>query len=199
MRRLYGASRWSGRPLLSGAYGDVAGKAIITIEAVGNGKLHPVQEAWIEHQVPQCGYCQTGQIMQAISLLEIESQTDRRATSTRSCRAISADAERMNAFVSRSTRLLRRLEGSEMGEMPGLSRRAFVFGSAADRRRRGFRVVWSGATGTFFRCRAESVGGGPRSEFGYLQSLGRDQSGKNHADCPACRHRARASVRSSRS
>jgi isoquinoline 1-oxidoreductase alpha subunit len=49
---------------------DVAGKAITTIEAVGNGKLHPVQEAWIEHQVPQCGYCQTGQIIQAISLLE---------------------------------------------------------------------------------------------------------------------------------
>lgn len=49
---------------------DVAGKAITTIEAVGNGKLHPVQEAWIEHQVPQCGYCQTGQIMQAIALLK---------------------------------------------------------------------------------------------------------------------------------
>jgi isoquinoline 1-oxidoreductase alpha subunit len=50
---------------------DVAGKSITTIEAVGEGKLHPVQEAWIEHQVPQCGYCQTGQIMQAISLLEL--------------------------------------------------------------------------------------------------------------------------------
>lgn len=49
---------------------DVAGKAISTIEAVGNGKLHPVQEAWIEHQVPQCGYCQAGQIIQAISLLQ---------------------------------------------------------------------------------------------------------------------------------
>jgi len=49
---------------------EVAGKAVTTIEAVGNGRLHPVQEAWIEHQVPQCGYCQTGQIIQAISLLE---------------------------------------------------------------------------------------------------------------------------------
>jgi isoquinoline 1-oxidoreductase alpha subunit len=48
---------------------DVAGKAVTTIEAVGQGKLHPVQEAWIEHQVAQCGYCQIGQMMQAISLL----------------------------------------------------------------------------------------------------------------------------------
>jgi isoquinoline 1-oxidoreductase alpha subunit len=32
--------------------------------------MHPVQEAWIEHEVPQCGYCQTGMIMAAVSLLE---------------------------------------------------------------------------------------------------------------------------------
>lgn len=52
---------------------DVAGKAVTTIEAVGGGggALHPVQQAWIEHQVPQCGYCQTGQIIQAISLLKV--------------------------------------------------------------------------------------------------------------------------------
>lgn len=49
---------------------DVAGKTVTTIEAIGQGALHPVQEAWIEHQVPQCGYCQTGQIIQAISLLK---------------------------------------------------------------------------------------------------------------------------------
>ena len=48
---------------------DVAGKAITTIEGVGNGKLHPVQEAWIEHQVAQCGYCQSGQMMTAAALL----------------------------------------------------------------------------------------------------------------------------------
>ncbi len=50
--------------------GEVSGKAVTTIEGVGGGGLHPVQEAWIEHQVPQCGYCQAGQIIQAISLLE---------------------------------------------------------------------------------------------------------------------------------
>jgi isoquinoline 1-oxidoreductase alpha subunit len=49
---------------------DAVGKKITTIEglAVG-GKPHPLQEAWVAEQVPQCGYCQSGQIMQAASLL----------------------------------------------------------------------------------------------------------------------------------
>lgn len=51
--------------------GDVAGQSIVTIEQFASGEMHPVLEAWIELQVPQCGYCQTGQIMQAISLLEL--------------------------------------------------------------------------------------------------------------------------------
>jgi len=42
-------------------------KEIITIEGLGNN--HPVQQAWIEEQVPQCGYCQTGQIMATTALL----------------------------------------------------------------------------------------------------------------------------------
>jgi isoquinoline 1-oxidoreductase alpha subunit len=50
---------------------DVAGKSVVTIEGLDKGEMHPVLQAWIEHQVPQCGYCQTGQIMQAISLLEL--------------------------------------------------------------------------------------------------------------------------------
>jgi len=50
---------------------SVAGKRIITIEglAPASGELHPVQQAWIEEDVPQCGYCQGGQIMAAIELL----------------------------------------------------------------------------------------------------------------------------------
>jgi isoquinoline 1-oxidoreductase alpha subunit len=48
----------------------VAGQEIVTIEAVAGPKgLHPVQVAWIENAVPQCGYCQSGQIMQAVALL----------------------------------------------------------------------------------------------------------------------------------
>jgi len=56
-----------------------AGKEITTIEglASGDGKLHPVQAAWIAEDVPQCGYCQSGQIMAAAALLkEKPSPTD---------------------------------------------------------------------------------------------------------------------------
>lgn len=49
--------------------GAVEGKLITTIEGLDSRNTHPVQQAWIEHQVPQCGYCQSGQIMQAAALL----------------------------------------------------------------------------------------------------------------------------------
>jgi isoquinoline 1-oxidoreductase alpha subunit len=49
---------------------DVAGKAVTTIEGLSQDGLHPVQKAWMEHQVPQCGYCQAGQIMQAAAFLK---------------------------------------------------------------------------------------------------------------------------------
>jgi isoquinoline 1-oxidoreductase subunit alpha len=49
----------------------VVGKKITTIEGLGTEtNLHPVQQAWIEEQVPQCGYCQSGQIMAASALLK---------------------------------------------------------------------------------------------------------------------------------
>jgi isoquinoline 1-oxidoreductase alpha subunit len=46
------------------------GKAVRTIEGVSEGNDHPVQLAWQELTVPQCGYCQSGQIMSAVALLE---------------------------------------------------------------------------------------------------------------------------------
>ncbi len=48
----------------------VAGKKILTIEGLSSSGNHPVQRAWIAEQVPQCGYCQSGQIMRAASLLQ---------------------------------------------------------------------------------------------------------------------------------
>ena len=48
----------------------VAGKSVTTIEGLSKNRSHPLQKAWVEAQVPQCGYCQSGQIMQAAGLLE---------------------------------------------------------------------------------------------------------------------------------
>jgi len=47
----------------------VAGKSVTTIEGLSDDGSHPLQKAWIKEQVPQCGYCQSGQIMQAATLL----------------------------------------------------------------------------------------------------------------------------------
>jgi isoquinoline 1-oxidoreductase alpha subunit len=56
----------------------VAGSEITTIEGIAGQALHPVQKAWMEFNVPQCGYCQSGQIMGAIALLKRKRQpTDR--------------------------------------------------------------------------------------------------------------------------
>ena len=49
--------------------GSVAGKAVTTIEGLSSDRSHPLQRAWIELDVPQCGYCQSGQIMSATALL----------------------------------------------------------------------------------------------------------------------------------
>ncbi|MCU7904525.1 MAG: (2Fe-2S)-binding protein [Candidatus Thiodiazotropha sp. (ex Epidulcina cf. delphinae)] len=51
------------------AANQAAGKKIVTIEGISTTDSHPVQVAWEEHQVPQCGYCQSGQILSAIALL----------------------------------------------------------------------------------------------------------------------------------
>jgi isoquinoline 1-oxidoreductase alpha subunit len=60
------------------AAADVAGQAIVTIEGLAgaDGVLHPVQQAWIEESVPQCGYCQAGQIMSAAALLQAAPHPD---------------------------------------------------------------------------------------------------------------------------
>lgn len=49
---------------------SLAGREITTIEGLEGAELHPVQQAWIEHDVAQCGYCQAGQIMAAVDLLK---------------------------------------------------------------------------------------------------------------------------------
>ena len=66
-----------------------AGKKITTIEGLSTDGSHPVQQAWVKHQVPQCGYCQTGMIMSAAALLKKKPQptdTDINEAVTNICR-----------------------------------------------------------------------------------------------------------------
>ena len=56
---------------------DVAGKKVTTIEGLSPDGTHPLQKAWIAEQVPQCGYCQSGQIMQAAALLAVNKKPSR--------------------------------------------------------------------------------------------------------------------------
>ena len=48
---------------------SVSGKKVATVESLSSDNSHPLQKAWIRHQVPQCGYCQSGQLMSAAALL----------------------------------------------------------------------------------------------------------------------------------
>jgi isoquinoline 1-oxidoreductase subunit alpha len=80
-----------GEPIRSCSFpvSAAAGKSITTIEGLTENSDHPVQQAWIKHQVPQCGYCQSGQIMAAVSLLNKKPQptdADINAAMTNICR-----------------------------------------------------------------------------------------------------------------
>jgi isoquinoline 1-oxidoreductase alpha subunit len=56
---------------------QAAGKAVTTIEGLSADSSHPVQKAWLAERVPQCGYCQSGQIMSAADLLAHNPKPDR--------------------------------------------------------------------------------------------------------------------------
>jgi isoquinoline 1-oxidoreductase subunit alpha len=85
----------------------VAGKPITTIEGLSADGTHPVQLAWIEHDVPQCGYCQSGQIMAAVALLKekpkpTDSDIDREMTNICRC----GTYPRIRAAIHRAAELL---------------------------------------------------------------------------------------------
>lgn len=85
--------------------GEVEGAEVTTIEGLGTpGAPHPVQQAWIDEQVAQCGYCQSGQVMQAASLLALNPEpTDEEIDATMSgnlCRC--ASYPRIRAAIRRA-------------------------------------------------------------------------------------------------
>jgi len=85
------------------ALGDIGGQKVTTIEGLDPAGNHRVQKAWREVGVPQCGYCQSGQIMQAAALLA-QTPNPADATSTLRCPATSVVAAPTNAFAPPSSR-----------------------------------------------------------------------------------------------
>jgi isoquinoline 1-oxidoreductase subunit alpha len=88
--------------------GTVGSQAITTIEALAeNGKLHPVQQAWIDLDVPQCGYCQSGMIMAVVALLKQKpkpTDADIDAAITNICRC--GTYQRVRAAIHRAAGLI---------------------------------------------------------------------------------------------
>ena len=85
---------------------DAAGKSILTIEGLGEKGLHAVQKAWIEADAPQCGYCQSGQIMAAVALIAKNanpSDADIDAQMTNICRC--GTYPRMRAAIHRAAEM----------------------------------------------------------------------------------------------
>ena len=86
--------------------GSVAGRSVITIEGLGATALHAVQKAWIEADAPQCGYCQSGQILAAVALLAKNpnpSDDDIDSEMTNICRC--GTYPRMRAAIHRAAEL----------------------------------------------------------------------------------------------
>jgi isoquinoline 1-oxidoreductase alpha subunit len=94
--------------------GAVAGRAVRTIEGLAvRGELHPVQRAWMEIGVPQCGYCQSGMIMAAARLLEAKpspSDADIDDSITNLCRC--GTYRRVRAAIHRAVKLAKRQRSS---------------------------------------------------------------------------------------
>jgi len=85
---------------------DADGAAITTIEGLSTDGSHPVQRAWIEQDVPQCGYCQSGQIMAAVALLKVKpdpTDADIDQTVTNICRC--GTYQRIRAAIHRASEL----------------------------------------------------------------------------------------------
>jgi isoquinoline 1-oxidoreductase subunit alpha len=94
--------------------GSVGKRQVTTVEALAaNGKLHPVQQAWLDHDVPQCGYCQSGMMMAVVALLQQKpkpTDADIDAAITNICRC--GTYQRIRAAVHAAADNVRRVAGS---------------------------------------------------------------------------------------
>lgn len=110
-----------GQPARSCSYpvSGVAGKKITTIEGLSPDRSNPVQQAWIIEQVPQCGYCQSGQIMTAVAFLKKNPSPTaaqvNEAMSNNICRC--GTAQRIRAAILRAADLMQSAKGAAGGEL----------------------------------------------------------------------------------
>ena len=130
--RLHGAYRRAAGAVVLVPVGEVRGD-IRTIEGLAQGgKLHPVQQAWLEEQVAQCGYCQAGQIMSAVALLdEIADPSDEdidNAMGGNLCRCGTYPQDPVGDQASRRSQDCGDLTMASLGK---IARRTFLFGAAA--------------------------------------------------------------------
>ena len=106
------------------------GKQITTIEGLAqNGTLHKVQQAWIDNDVPQCGYCQSGMIMAVAALAQGQAEADRRGHRPRNHQHL--PLRHLSAGARGDPRRRERVREAVMNYMPRINRRSFVVGSAA--------------------------------------------------------------------
>ena len=125
--------------------------------------MHAVQAAWVEHQVAQCGYCQSGQIMAAAALLRSQPQPDRRGHRPARCQPTCAAAAPIRASAPPIKTAARKLEGARHEPAGTIARRTFLIGSAGDRRRRRVRRLRIQARRRRIRCSGSSAMGRPHS------------------------------------
>ena len=92
--------------------GTIGSKKVVTIEGLGKSGMHRVQKAWVEHDVPQCGYCQTGMIMAASALLAAKpkpTDADIDSAMTNLCRC---------GTYARVRKAIHSLAGNQVAEAP---------------------------------------------------------------------------------
>ncbi|HEV2747892.1 MAG TPA: (2Fe-2S)-binding protein [Allosphingosinicella sp.] len=100
---------------------DIEGSFVTTIEALSRDRAHPVQQAWVADQVPQCGYCQSGMIMAAAALLDkVQRPTDAEieAAITNICRC--GTYPRIREAIRRAARVKAGEERLAAAPMPGI-------------------------------------------------------------------------------
>ena len=176
VRRLHGACRRPPDPLVHHAGRSVADAEVTTIEGLDPEGPHPVQKAWIELQVPQCGYCQSGQIMQAAALLkDFPTPSDQDIDAVMAgnlCRCMTY--VRIRAAIKQAAAELRRRRQDRTRlafiriEIHPLSRRDFLIGTG---RRAGF--AFGFAADGAVRC-TPSAANGPQFEPTLWFAIGPD-------------------------